>query len=600
MPEVTDTEVRIPNPRHPASDFDPDWFRQIPLDPGQGITALIGRLKAELPKTVTAIRTYVFARDKGWTMEKAQKWVEDHVKASLDENIKYEETAADGIAFATKIGNYIVNGVISGIPMAPKDTAWSFDEQDERAILGPNADDWENFKKAYLLVDATTGDTPTNKNAYSFPVCKMINGSLHYVWNGCSLVLGYLHGARGWTAPTDVKRALYSTLKSLYGKFSEEIEPLSLSIEVDVFDSKDGKLEEKDGLIWKQLLRVGSWPGEEGRGPIEITRDMLKDVKSAFDGDALPNVTIPVTHSDNPLLNSGFVKAVELREGDTELWVGLKFTEPEIEEKVRRGTIANVSAFVKKAWQDVKTGKVWPWALWHVALTNLPLVPNLKPFLASMGVVEQPCFRYSLGEEVKPMEKTKREEELEAQLATANGRVTQVEGELAQAKKGSETFKASIQAEQEKTKGLETELSKSKEIAASLQAEVNAEKKKSHDADVQSVILALQGKGKHDKVKMPDGYGFAPIVLQAVEPFLKSDEGNDIVLGIDGKKQSVTSTILSMLNAMAQAKDGVILSYSPHGEQDHRRPGNTPTEAEKDVQVDNYLKDRHLVSEVKK
>ena len=76
---------------------------------------------------------------------------------------------------------------------------------------------------------------------------------------------------------------------------------------------------------------------------------------------------------------------VEIRDidGERSLWVGIEFTEPDVKDKVIHGTIANVSAGLEKGFTDPISGKTWPWVLWHVALTNKPVLKDLQPFIAA-------------------------------------------------------------------------------------------------------------------------------------------------------------------------------------------------------------------------
>jgi len=613
MPRETENWIYIPNPKQKRADFDPKWYRGIVLDEAKGIRALLQRLKSELPKTVTRIRDYMFDKRKDWTMAKAQAWVKEHtaeIQGQLEAGQRFEEFEVseqegffkklrelfsgfihpdkmkeledeaalamaimdeDGDEFATRVDRFVVNGIQS-FPVAPKETPWTFSVDEENAILGPDGNDWGAFASAHLLVDISEDELPNSKGFYQFPVAKIIDGQLTYVWAAVKEVFSSIHGAKGWEAQKEVKAALHATLKDIYEKFDETIPPLSLFSlpeEVDFFALKDEKLEEHDGLVWKQTLRVGSWPGEMGRGPIKITLDMLEDMKKSFDGRALPNVQVPTMHTDQSVLNSGCVEAVEVRKNqkdprDDGLWVGIKFTEPEIEDQVRRGTIANVSAAIKQKWQDVKTGKLWEWVLWHVALTNLPLVPELKPFLHSIGCSDALCHTYSM-QEVNNMG----EEELQAQLEAEKTARAQSEQELS--------------AEKEKTQ--------------TLTQEIAGFEKKAHEMEVGSILLALQGKGKHDKVTLPENCGFAPTVLGKVQPILEADQGEGLIklaLGADEKK-SVTEVVLSILNSIGECKDGALISYSSHGDQEHKAPGTgEKSEAEKDKEVDEYLQSRNL------
>jgi hypothetical protein len=78
MPEVTNQFVRIPV--QPQSAFQDGSIRSMVMNANQGIRALIGKVKG---KTTTAVMTYIFEITKGWTMDKAKKWVAEHKSRHL-------------------------------------------------------------------------------------------------------------------------------------------------------------------------------------------------------------------------------------------------------------------------------------------------------------------------------------------------------------------------------------------------------------------------------------------------------------------------------------------------------------------------------------
>lgn len=153
-----------------------------------------------------------------------------------------------------------------------------------------------------------------------------------------------------------------------------------------------------DGLVWKEVLREGVWsyrPGE-GQKPSEKPLRVIAghssnpeeeigfaDLIEAFDEGAMDHVTVPTSHADQPHENTGFVKALEIREdedGTKRLYAGFEFTEPDIKEKALRGTIANTSVGVIFDYVKKSTGKVYKMALGHIALTNKPWIDGMKPF----------------------------------------------------------------------------------------------------------------------------------------------------------------------------------------------------------------------------
>jgi len=73
--EETDDFIR--SGHRNADDFQPDSMRTIDIDAEKGIKAVIGKLKGE---DTTTVQSYLFAKDKDWTVEKAKAWFEEHEK----------------------------------------------------------------------------------------------------------------------------------------------------------------------------------------------------------------------------------------------------------------------------------------------------------------------------------------------------------------------------------------------------------------------------------------------------------------------------------------------------------------------------------------
>lgn len=91
-PEETENFIHIPV--RSASSFVDDSFRTITLSESQGIKSVIGKLKSD-PDGPTKIQKYMFDKDKGWTMEKAKKWVKDHKEDGLPADVEKEESARE-------------------------------------------------------------------------------------------------------------------------------------------------------------------------------------------------------------------------------------------------------------------------------------------------------------------------------------------------------------------------------------------------------------------------------------------------------------------------------------------------------------------------
>lgn len=97
-PEETEEYIHIPV--RDADGFQDGSFRTINISASKGIRAVIGRLKGE---TTTTVQKYLFAKDKGWTMEKAKAWVEEHKKSAKDDVGLQEQISAIYQAFESQI-----------------------------------------------------------------------------------------------------------------------------------------------------------------------------------------------------------------------------------------------------------------------------------------------------------------------------------------------------------------------------------------------------------------------------------------------------------------------------------------------------------------
>jgi hypothetical protein len=171
---------------------------------------------------------------------------------------------------------------------------------------------------------------------------------------------------------------------------------------LEIYLSSDTEtVSDSDGLVWKEVLREGEWSVRPGANQSPVNKPLrvvsgysddpateigFADLIEAFNEGAIDHVTVPTSHEDRPEQNTGFVRALEVRQaedGSYKLFAGLEFTEPDIKEKALRGTIANTSVGVIFDYIKKSSGKVYKMALGHVALTNKPWINGMKPFSAS-------------------------------------------------------------------------------------------------------------------------------------------------------------------------------------------------------------------------
>jgi hypothetical protein len=149
-----------------------------------------------------------------------------------------------------------------------------------------------------------------------------------------------------------------------------------------------------DGLIYKAICKTGTLALSPGPGqidveePLELTPGLFGHLVESVEERAFPYVTVPKSHENSMLENTGFVRKLSIEEstdpndvpGTKVLWAGIQFTEPDVKDKIVRGTIPDTSVGVKFNYRNKRTGKLYPAALEHVALTHQPWVDGLTPF----------------------------------------------------------------------------------------------------------------------------------------------------------------------------------------------------------------------------
>lgn len=162
-------------------------------------------------------------------------------------------------------------------------------------------------------------------------------------------------------------------------------------------------VDEETGFVIKDVLRTGEWPviptaAGKVKQPLSVVRDGVSDRNKGvislaelvdnFKAQAIPNVQIPLSddnkdHKNITRVNTGFIKDlwIEDEEEGSRLVAKMEFTEPDIKERVLRGTYRDVSCGIP--WGVQSRGKKFGAAVEHVAITNRPFIDGLGPFLAA-------------------------------------------------------------------------------------------------------------------------------------------------------------------------------------------------------------------------
>jgi hypothetical protein len=339
------------------------------------------------------------------------------------------------------------------------------------------------------------------------------------------------------------------------------------------FDGKDYKVGD-DGLIYKTLLREGEWKYSPGPGqvpinkPIRVVKDgasdgrsrtiSINEIKSNFDAGIMEHVTVPKTHDDKVDENTGYVKALRVgadENGRATLDAGFDFTEPDIKEKVLRGTIANTSAGVLFDYVHKESGKKFNSVLAHAALTNHPWLNGMKPFgieasdnleVVSFSEENQPTIE--IGGEVMP-EKTTEEKKDE---------VVTPEDTLA------------------------TKLGLSEDEITSRLAEYNELKAKDKKHEVDAQITEWQDKG------------VTPAVLSEAKAILMADEGA-VVLNLSEDGAAKPQTASQLVERLISAIPTVKLAEAP-GTGEKEATGGKPANEEENPYADLTLSEKTEIS----
>lgn len=160
----------------------------------------------------------------------------------------------------------------------------------------------------------------------------------------------------------------------------------------EMFFSSPSVEVDENGLVWKPGLRTGNWVKGPNDSPLIVvdghSEDQraaigIQDVVDAFEDGAVEHVTIPKSHEDLVDENTGYVRKLRTtrdEDGTTWLMIGHDFTEPEIKDKVARGSIANTSVGLEFDYVRKEDGKKYPVIMRHNALTNRPWINRLTPF----------------------------------------------------------------------------------------------------------------------------------------------------------------------------------------------------------------------------
>jgi hypothetical protein len=168
----------------------------------------------------------------------------------------------------------------------------------------------------------------------------------------------------------------------------------------------DDQTQGESKLLWKVVLRTGTWKLRPGPGgvklntPLKIYRDKapkghisLTALKQNFEGDdkgpAKEHVTVPMAHVDGTVSDGGFVKKLVIQDVPGEdgkgvkeslLWAGMEITDSELNRKLSEKSLRGVSGGILFDYERTEDAKKFDQVLSHVMVTNSPWINGTGDF----------------------------------------------------------------------------------------------------------------------------------------------------------------------------------------------------------------------------
>jgi hypothetical protein len=184
----------------------------------------------------------------------------------------------------------------------------------------------------------------------------------------------------------------------------------------------DAQAEGEPKLLWKVVLRTGTWklrPGPGGvklNAPLKIFRDKapkghisLAELKKNFEAGAKEYVTVPQVHADGTTSDGGFVKKLVIQDVAGEdgskakeslLWAGLEITDSDLKKKLDEKSIRGVSGGILFDYARTEDAKKFGQILSHVMVTNSPWIGGTGDFKEKLpeGVMASEPDDLAIGE----------------------------------------------------------------------------------------------------------------------------------------------------------------------------------------------------------
>ena len=192
----------------------------------------------------------------------------------------------------------------SDLPIAPENDKWAWNSASQNEILGPDGDNWDQYKKAHLWFDA---DNQESKSGYKLPIARMYGNELRVVFRGVSAAMAALNGARGGVdIPDSDREKVYINISKYYEEFDKQPPELQSLLENNnmLLDNENAEILNKDS---KQDLSKDSPNGVTEERDLDVLVQTVQDDQDINSLSVNPTDALgSATRSNTPTqVNSG-------------------------------------------------------------------------------------------------------------------------------------------------------------------------------------------------------------------------------------------------------------------------------------------------------
>jgi hypothetical protein len=130
----------------------------------------------------------------------------------------------------------------------------------------------------------------------------------------------------------------------------------------------------------KQILKLGKWYHWcSDNGVLNVNSKMIENLIKNFNNKTIENVSVPLTHTDDPSKNTGEIIALEKTADGLDAVIEIK--DETIAEKIKKGLIKCISASFDPNYKVKKTNSFVGPTLLHAALVAEPYIKGMGSFI---------------------------------------------------------------------------------------------------------------------------------------------------------------------------------------------------------------------------